>query len=251
MPPEVDPLELLGREPDERLVGDDVRQLPAAVGEPEALPPSAARRVVGVGATLTGTTLVGGLALIVLGLFEAFTGGSLVVTLAAFVIGIVLVATHWGWVHVAELSANRLDARRNASLLERRRTWLEQIEPYPRWEVSTSTAEDGSIAIITVWHRPVPRGERNFTFVREEVTREVHSADEPAAAVAERAELLRRQAAADTARARERFEAARDAYEETLMLRDDEQQRIAALRAASEALSERINSNLRDPPLTE
>jgi hypothetical protein len=33
--------------------------------------------------------------------------------------------------------------------------------------------------------------------------------------------------------------------------RSDERQRIAALRAASEALSEQINSNLRDPPLVE
>jgi hypothetical protein len=35
------------------------------------------------------------------------------------------------------------------------------------------------------------------------------------------------------------------------MARGDEQERVAALRAASEALSERINANLRDPPLTE
>jgi hypothetical protein len=35
------------------------------------------------------------------------------------------------------------------------------------------------------------------------------------------------------------------------LARDDEQQRQAALRAASQALSERINANLRDPPLAE
>src|SRR5436305_5493333 len=119
MAPEADPLDLLGREPDERLLEDDLRQLPSAVGEPESLPDSPARRrLVGAGATLTGVTLVGGLALIALGLVEAFSGGSAVLTVAALVIGIVLVSTHWGWVHVAELTANTLEARRNASLLE-------------------------------------------------------------------------------------------------------------------------------------
>jgi hypothetical protein len=252
MAPEADPIDLLGREPDERLLEDDLRQLPSSVGEPELLPDSPARRrLVGVGATLTGVTLVGGLALIALGLVEAFSGGSAVLTVAALVIGIVLVGTHWGWVHVAELTANTLEARRNASLLNRRQRWLGRIEPYPRWEVSTSATEDGSISIITVCHRPVIRSEGTFTFVREEVARELHSGEEPAAMVAERAELVRRRAATDTERAREQFEAARDAYEQALMVRDDEQQRIAALRAASEALSQQINSNLRDPPLIE
>jgi hypothetical protein len=167
------------------------------------------------------------------------------------VLGIVLASTHWGWVHVAELTGNAIEGRRTAALQLQQRHWLLEIEPYPRWEVTTIAGEDGSITILTVCHRPVPEGERKFTFVREEVAREVHSPDEPAAAVAERAELIRREAAAETERARQDFEAARDAYEEALMARDDEQQRRAALQAASEALSERINAHLRDPPLTE
>jgi hypothetical protein len=167
------------------------------------------------------------------------------------VLGIVLASTHWGWVHVAELTGNRIEARRSTSLEERQKQWLAEIEPYPRWEVSTSAGADGAITILTVCHRPVLQGERTYTFVREEVAREVHAADEPAAGVAERAELLRRDAAAETERAREDFRAARDAYEEALMVRDDEQQRRAALQAASQALSERINAHLRDPPLTE
>jgi hypothetical protein len=199
---------------------------------------------------MTGATLVGGLALAILGLLEATLSGGLL-WWVVFVLGVVLAATHWGWVHVAELTGNRIEGRRNASLDERRRQWLLEIEPYPRWEVSTSADEDGSITIVTICHRPVTRGERNFTFVSEEVAREVHSPEEPAAAVAEHAEVLRRQAANETARAREDFETARDAYDEALMLRDDEQQRRAALRAASEALSERINAHLRDPPLTD
>jgi len=154
-------------------------------------------------------------------------------------------------VHVAELAGNRIETSRTASMVERRRRWLGGIEPYPRWEVSTSAAEDGSITILTVCHRPVSRSEGTYTFAREEVGREVHSAEEPAASVAERAELLRRRAAADTQRERERYEAARDAYEAALLARGDEQERLAALRAASEALSEGINTNLRDPPLTE
>lgn len=252
MPSEADSLDLLGREADERLLGSDLRQLPAAVGQPpQPLPESPARRrVVRFGAAMTGITLIGGLALALLGLVEAIASGGLV-WIVVLVLGIVLVSTHWGWVHVAELTGNTIEARRHVSLHERGRQWLSQIEPFPHWAISTSAAEDGSITIVTTSHRPVPVGERTFTFVSEVVAREVHSAEEPAAAVAERAELLRHQAAAETERAREDFQAARDAYEAALMVRDDEQQRHAALRAASEALSERINAHLRDPPLTD
>jgi hypothetical protein len=246
------PLDLLGREPDRRLLGADLAQLPPSVAQPpEPLPESPARRqVVRAGAAMTGVTLVGGLALALLGLVELIAHGDLV-WLVVLVIGIVLVSTHWGWVHVAELTGNKIESRRGASLEQRQRQWLVEIEPYPRWEVSTSAGEDGSITIVTVCHRPVPSGEGTFTFLREEVTREWHSPEEPAAAVAERAELVRRQAAAETARAREQYEAARDAYEQQLMLHDDAQQRRAALQAASQALSDRINAHLRDPPLTE
>lgn len=252
MPPEADPVELLERTPDERLLGGDFVHLPASAGLPPApLPESPARRrVVRFGATMTGVSLIGGAVLSLLGLVEVFADGSLL-WFVFLVIGIVLVATHWGWVHVAELTGNRIEAHRSASLQERRHRWLLNIEPYPRWEVSTSVAEDGSITVLTLKHFPVAAGERTYTFVCEEVAREVHPADEPGAQVAERAELLRRESAARTREARERYEAVLSAYEQALMVRDDEQQRRAALRAASEALSERINSNLRDPPLTE
>jgi len=252
MAPKEDLGELIGLEPDERLADDDLRKLPATVGRPESLPESRARRrIVGTGAALTGVSLISGIALIIAGLVEAIAGGSTVVTLAAIVLGIVLVSTHWGWVHVAELTANNLEGRRGASELDRRQAWLSTIQPYPRWEVSTSTGEDGSIAIVTVSYRPVRQSDRTFTFTREEVARELHSGDEPAATVTERAELIRRQAAADTERERRLYEAGRDAYENAVLAHADERERIAAVRAASEALSERINSNLRDPPLTE
>lgn len=252
MSQETDLANMVALEPDERLLGEDFPNLPAAVGRPEPLPATAVRRrLVGLGAALTGGALIGGLAAIVLGLAELIAGGRTVVIVAAFVLGIILVSTHWGWVHVAELTANSVEARRNASLLERRRAWLRMITPYPRWEVGTSTEPDGAIAITIVCYRPVPRGDRTFTFTREEVAREVHSGDEPAAAVTERAELLRRQAAVNTERERERYEATRDAYQKALLVSADEEERIAAVRAASEALSERINANLRDPPLAE
>lgn len=244
--------ELVALEPDTRLLDEDFSQLPAAVGAPESLPASLARRrLVALGATLTGVTLIGGLALILLGLVDLIAGGSPATIVAAFVLGIVLVSTHWGWVHVAELTANNVESRRNASLVERRRMWLRSIEPYPRWEVGTSTEPDGSIAIVTVCYRPVRRGERTFTFTREEVSRELHSGDESAVVVTERAELLRHQAAADTNRERARYEAVHDAYHEALLASADEQERLEAVRAVSEALSEQINANLRDPPLAE
>jgi hypothetical protein len=249
---EADLLDLVGREPDERLLAEDVAQLPEALGHPQALPTLPARgRIVAAGATMTGVTLLGGLALIVLAAVEVVAVGLNLTAIAALVVGLTLVATHWGWVHVAEVSANALEVRRHRDAHAERRRWLAAIEPYTRWSVSTSAGEDGSVTIVTARHRPVPLGERGFTFRREIEHRETHSADESAAAVAERAELLRREAAAATTRERQRYEIAHDAFQGTLLARDDEQQRLAALRAASEALSAQINSNLRDPPLAE
>ncbi|HUE25228.1 MAG TPA: hypothetical protein VMP89_00525 [Solirubrobacteraceae bacterium] len=244
-------VELIRREPDERLLSEHLEQLPESVGRPETIPTSPVRRkLVGTGATLTGVTLILGIALIAAGIVEAIAG-SAGVAIAALVLGVVLAGTHWGWVHVAEITANSIEERRNSSVVQRRREWLRSIEPYGRYEVSSHAGQDGSITIETVRYRPVPDRERSFTFTREVVGREVHSGEEPAATVAERAELLRRQAAADTAVERERYEVANDAYQGALMAHEDEQERIAAVRAASEALSERINSHLRDPPLTE
>jgi len=252
MTPEADPVELVGREPDERLLSDDLAQLPDSVGRPEEPAESASRRrLVGIGATLTGVTLLGGIALAALGVIAALSSGFSLAAIGALAIGLLLVGTHWGWVHVAEASADALDARRNRALLVRRRRWLSSIEPYTRWEVTTTPGEDGSITILTTRHRPVRTGAGAFTFVREIIAREVHSGEEPAAAVAERAELLRREAAAETTRERERYDAVNATYRQALLAHDDEEQRLAALRATSEALSEGINANLRDPPLTE
>src|SRR5947209_2926722 len=252
MAPETDPVDFVGREPDERLLGEDMKALPESVGRPHELPQSPRHdEIVRIGAALTGATLMGGIALSLFGAVDAIATGFELLSVAALVLGILLVTTHWGWVHVAEISARRMDARNNRQLVDGRQEWLAGIEPYPRWEVSTSTRADGSILITTERYRPLACGPQTFTFARELETSETHSGEEPAATVTDRAENLRRQAALDTARARERYELARDAYENALLEHGDEQQRIAATRAASEALSERINANLREPPLTE
>lgn len=248
----MDQSELLGLTADERLLDVDAENLPAAVGRPEGLPPPSRTRgkVVAVGATLTGLTLLIGIALIAVGIGEAI-GNGIVLAIAAITVGVVFIATHWGWVHVAEASANAIERRRNRDVLTRRQQWLATIAPYTRHEVATDVDDDGAIKIVRVRKRPVPTGEHTFTFTREIEHEEVHSADEPGAAVTERAELLRRQAATRTERERQRFELAVDTYETALLRSDDEEQQRIARRAASQALSEQINTNLREPPLTE
>jgi hypothetical protein len=246
------PVELVGREPDERLLSDDLDKLPEAVGRPETAPPSRVRRrVVGAGATLTGVSLVLGVILVLVGVIDGIASGIDLTAVLAFLLGVVLVSTHWGWVHVAEITANSIEGRANADVLARQRQWLAAIEPYPRIEVSTAVEDDGSITIYSVLHRPVPTGDRGFTFVREVENREVHNPDEPAAAVTERAEQLRREAALVTERERQRYEVAAEAYRAALLGREDDEQRRLARRAASEALSHQINTNLREPPLVE
>jgi hypothetical protein len=249
----MDPAEFVDRTADERLTGEDAANLPASVGHPEPLPePSAARkRIVGVGATMTGLTLIVGTLLLVLGVVELIASGTGAVSIGALVLGAVLVGTHWGWVHVAEVTGDAIENHRGSSVLDRRAAWLGQIKPYTRYEVTTNVDDKGSIRILRIRYEPVATRERRFTFARAVELEEVHSADEPGAAVTERAELLRREAAADTERERERFEIAADAFETALLNAGNEQERLAARRAASAALSDQINANLRDPPLVE
>ena len=252
MTDESSPAEFVDREPDERLLNEDLPKLPEAVGRPELpVPIRARRRIVGTGATLTAASLVLGSLLVLLGLIDAVSSGIDGLSIAIIAVGAILVITHWGWVHVAEITANSIEGRSTAEVEDRRRDWLTTIQPYTRFEIYTRVEDDGAITIYRVAHRPVVSGERRFTFDRETEYEEVHSPDEPAAAVTERAELLRRQAAQDTERERERYQIAADAYESVLIDNADEQQRRLAQRAASEALSQQINSNLRDPPLVE
>ncbi len=204
----------------------------------------------GTGVALTGVTLVGGIILFVVGALDALANGS-VFSLVLMLVGLALASTHWGWAHVAEFTATSMDRREARPIEDRNRRWLAGIEPYTRYEISTRVADDGAICIVRHRYRPVPCGSRNFTFLAETESEELHSGDEPAAAVTERAELLRREAARDTERERERYEIASEAYREAILDDDDERERVAARKAASAALSERINANLRDPPLVE
>jgi hypothetical protein len=249
----MDPAELVDAKADERLLAEDAANVPPSAGRPESLPePSGARKgIVGFGATMTGVTLIVGFALLIAGFVELVVNGTGALSIGALVLGAVLLSTHWGWVHVAELTANAHEHSRSRPVHDRRQLWLEQIKPYTRYEVTTSVDADGSIRILRTRYEPVATGERRFTFARTTEREEVHSAEEPGATVAERSELLRREAAADTDRERERFQIAADAYETALLDAGDERERQAARRAASEALSEQINANLREPPLVE
>ncbi|HZU61875.1 MAG TPA: hypothetical protein VE983_12980 [Solirubrobacteraceae bacterium] len=252
MSQEPDPAELVGRTAAPELLAEEQQALPESVGRPDPIPPSRTRaRLVGAGATMTGLTLVGGLGLIVLAIADSISSGLGAAALVALVLGVVLVATHWGWVHVAEFSANRIDEGRTREISAAREHWLGQIAPYTRYEVMTQVEDDGSLTIATVRYRPVPKGQDRFTFVREVLHPEHHSGEEPAALITERAEHLRRQAALTTERERSRYQVAADAYEAALMAGENEEEQVRARRAASEALSKQINTNLRDPPLTE
>ena len=134
--------------------------------------------------------------------------------------GIVLAGTHWGWVHVAELTGNRIEGRREASLAGPAARWLSQIEPYPRWDVSTRADERRarSRSSPSAIGPSPPASERSRSRA-EEWRASVHRPDEPAAAVAERAELLRRKAARGHRGTRgTQSRLAREAYEEALMV---------------------------------
>lgn len=243
--------ELVGRAADAHLLDADPSLLPATVGRPEELPAApGGRAIVATGVTLTGVTLLGGIALIAVALITSFSSGADLFRGALFALGIALVATHWGWVHVAELTATRLQAHGLQDVAARRRHWLEGVAPYTREEVVTDVEDDGSIAIVTYRYVPVASRPGHFTFTRLEAAREVHSPDEPAASVTDRAEQLRGQAAERTERERERFLAAADRYETARLQAEDARELTSARAAASRALSEQINANLREPPLT-
>jgi hypothetical protein len=152
---------------------------------------------------------------------------------------------------VAELTSKHIAAHEGREIVDRRQQWLEAIAPYTREEVVTRVEDDGSIAILRMRYRPVATSGDRFTFVREVVAREVHAEDEPSAEVTERAEEMRREAAAATAEDRERYLAAADALQTRLLHDEDRLERLQTRQAAARALSEQINSHLQNPPLDE
>ncbi len=242
----------LGVAADPRLLDQDRFNLPDAEQRRE-LPTLRHEhdRLVIAGATLTGVSLVAGMLLLLYGGSQVLLNGRGVLDLALAVLGLVLVATHWGWVHVAEYVGLTIDERHERTAQELRRDWLSSIEPYPRFSVSTSVLEDASTRVERFLHQPVLTEQHTFTFVRKLDAAQLYDADVPAEVLASAVETTRRQARLDTDRLRNLWETASAAYTAELPDGDNEQQRLAAQRAAATALSEHINASLREPPLVE
>jgi hypothetical protein len=242
----------LGVPADRRLLGADRSSLPEAEQreEPVVLTPTHDRLVL-AGSLLTGTTLIGGAAMVLYGAWQALleSGGALDVVLA--LVGVLLVATHWGWVHVAEYVGVGIDDRQQRHADEGARQWLESLAPYPRFSVTTRVLGDASIRLERSLHQPVLTGENTFTFERSVDAERSFDAHAPAAEVAAAVESMRREARLETDRLAGLWEAAHTAYEAALLNAGDEQQRLLAQRAAAAALSEHLNALLLEPPLVE
>jgi hypothetical protein len=245
-------LAFLGVPADRRLLNEDLVNLPDAEQHREPVVSSHQHdRLVATGSLLTGVTLVGGAGLLLYGawrlLFEG--GGAFDAVLAA--IGILLAATHWGWVHVAEYIGVIIDERQRRSSEERGLQWLSTIQPFPRFSVSTSVLDDASTRVQRLLHQPVLTPRQTFTFVREVDAEEIYDAHTSAEVIATAVETMRRQARLETDRLHGLWEAAATAYTAALLSSHDDQERLAAQRAAASALSEHINASLLEPPLVE
>jgi hypothetical protein len=242
----------LGRAADPRLLDEDLANLPAAEQRHEA--PAVTHRhdrLVAAGSTLTGVTLVGGAAMTLYGGWQVLFGSGGAVAVILAVIGLLLVATHWGWVHVAEYVGVTIDERQQHTADARRREWLASVQPYPRFSVTTGVLDDASTRVQRVLHKPVLTGHGTFTFARETVAEETYDGGTSAEVIAAAVEGLRREARLETDRLRELWDAASSAYAATLLSAQDDEQRLLAERAAATALSEHINKSLREPPLVE
>ncbi|HEX4108192.1 MAG TPA: hypothetical protein VHX88_08665 [Solirubrobacteraceae bacterium] len=242
----------LGAKADRRLLGEDMSNLPDAEHYREtAISTREHDRLVAIGSLMTGTTLVGGALIALAGAGKLLFDGGGVVGVAALIVGIVLVATHWGWVHVAEYVGVGIDDRQERGADERRQDWLASIEPYPRFSVSTRVLDDASTRIERFLHRPVLTEQHTFTFVREPDGEETLDRHASAESIATGVETMRRQARLASDRQRGLWEAASTAYDAALINSHDEQRQLAAERAAATALSEHINRSLLEPPLVE
>src|SRR5436190_11939755 len=138
-------VEFLGVPADPRLLHEDLIELPDT--EQLSAPAISTHdhdRLVTAGSFMTGATLIGGAALTLYGGWQALFNGAGAIDVALAVVGLLLVATHWGWVHVAEYVGITIDEREQRAADARRREWLAAVEPYPRFSVSTSVRDDGS-----------------------------------------------------------------------------------------------------------
>jgi hypothetical protein len=242
----------LGVSPDRRLLDEDLANLPEV--EQRHVPLVVTQkhdRLVAAGALLTGATLIIGGAMLLYGGGEALFAGGSTFDVVLAVIGILLVGTHWGWVHVAEYIGLTIDDRQRRDVEVRERDWLATVQPYPRFSVSTTVLSDASTRVQRFRHEPVLITPHTFTFVRHVDAEETYDVDAPAEVIATGVETMRRQARLETDRLRGNWEAASSAYDAALLSADDDQQRLAAQRAAATALSQHINASLLEPPLIE
>jgi hypothetical protein len=245
-------VEFLGVPADRRLLDGELDGLAGLRPRPAPATTTARHdRLVAAGSAMTAATLIGGGAMAIYGgqrlLFGS--GGAFAVVLT--VIGILLAATHWGWVHVAEYIGVGIDQRQERAGRDRTDLWLQTIEPYPRFTVNTSVHADASTSLERVLYKPVLTDAQTFTFVREAATAFTYDADTPAQVIADKVETLRRQTRLETDRVAELWEAASTAYAAALHDAHGDEQRLEAQRAAATALSEHLNASLLEPPLVE
>src|SRR5436305_1209967 len=166
---EPEPQDLVGRSADECLLDCGPESLPSSIGRPGALPAaSGSSLLVAAGVALGAVTLIGGVGLAILGLVRVISGSGFAAA-AELSVGILLAATHWGWIHVAAWTNDRLEARGHQDLVGDRQRWLASIEPYERYEVGTQVGQDGSITIETICHRPEVSGSHQFRFTPQQV----------------------------------------------------------------------------------
>jgi hypothetical protein len=228
----------LGVRPDHSLLEADLGALPDAQRRPlPAISTHKHDRLVAAGSAMTAGTLVGGAAVALYGGVQLLGGGGALDVLL-LVIGVLLLATHWGWVHVAEYVGVTIDQRQERADDELMQAWLSTLQPYPRFSVLTSVLDDASTRVQRVLHKPVLTAQHTFAFVRETEAEQTFPADAPAQEIAAAVETMRRQARLDTDRLRGNWEAASSAYDAALFSTEDDQQRLAAQRAAATALVE-------------
>jgi hypothetical protein len=247
-----DMLAFLGVAADRRLLEEDLANLPAAEQHQQAaISTHKHDRLVAAGSLLTGVTLLGGVAMLLYGGWQVLFNGGGAFDVVLAVIGLLLAGTHWGWVHVAEYIGLMIDEHQLRATDERSRKWLAGIQPYPRFSVSTTVLDDASTRVERVLHQPVLTPKHTFTFVRELDAERTYDAHASAEVIATSVETMRRQARLETDRLQALWEAAHSAYAAALLSAHDDQERLAAQRAAALALSEHINASLLEPPLVE
>lgn len=242
----------LGVPADPRLVSEDLDGLSEVPLRPvSVVVTDTHNRLVTAGSVLTAVTLIGGVMLAIYGGEQLIAAGGGALAIVLGVIGVLLVSTHWGWVHVAEYVGLGLDERQERGNREREQAWLATVAPYARFTIRTTVMADASISVERVVYKPVLTPQHTFVF--DHVTEPVATfdVDTPAHVIADRVETLRREARLETDRLSELWGAASSAYDAALLDADDDQQQLAARRAAALALSQHINASLLQPPLVE